>query len=82
MQTSGNFDFAGTGAMQVAVVWSGATYLTMSVTCSSGSQDVGGTGAMQATLPDAAGECQATVTEPAPESTPLTFTITIGPAGG
>ncbi len=68
--------------MQVAVVWSGSTYLTMSVSCPSGSQSVGGTGAMQATLPDASGECQATVSEPAPESTSLTFTITIGPAGG
>ena len=32
----------GPGAMQVAVVWSGATYLTMSVSCPSGSQNDGG----------------------------------------
>jgi hypothetical protein len=68
--------------MQVSVVWSGATYLTMVVSCPNGSQSVGGTSAMQATLPDAAGSCRATVSEPSTESTALTFTITIGPAGG
>ncbi len=82
VHTSSNFGFAGTGAMQVSVVWSGATYLSMNVNCPSGNQNVGGTGAMQVTLPDASGECQATVSEPAPGSTSLTFTITIGPAGG
>lgn len=82
VQTSSNFDFAGSGAMQVAVVWSGNTYLTLSVSCPTGGQDVGGTAAMQATLPDASGECQATVAEPSAESTPVTFTLTIGPAGG
>jgi hypothetical protein len=37
---------------------------------------------MAADLPDAAGSCMATVTEPAPESVTLSYTITIGPAGG
>ena len=82
VDTSDAFSFTGTGAMQVAVVWSGSTYLNLSVSCPSGSQSDGGTGAMQETLPDASGECQATVSEPASESTSLTFTISIGPTGG
>jgi len=68
--------------MEISVVWSGATYLTMVVSCPNASQTVGGTSAMAATLPNAAGSCMATVTEPSSESVALTFTITIGPAGG
>jgi hypothetical protein len=81
-ERSGSVGFTGTGAMQVSVVWSGTTYLTMQVSCASGSQVVGGSSAMQASLPDASGSCLATVSEPATESTALTYTITIGPAGG
>jgi len=33
-------------------------------------------------LPDATGSCRATVSEPSSESAALTYTITIGPAGG
>jgi hypothetical protein len=54
----------------------------MVVSCANGNQSVGGTSAMQASLPDAQGSCRATVSEPSSESTALTFTITIGPAGG
>ena len=68
--------------MQVSVVWSGPTYLTMQVSCPSGTQNVGGSSAMAASLPDASGSCLATVSEPTSESTALTYTITIGPAGG
>lgn len=68
--------------MQVSVTWSGDTYLTMQVSCASGSQNVGGSSAMAASLPDASGSCLATVSEPASESAALTYTITIGPAGG
>ena len=50
--------------------------------CPSGSQSVGGTTAMAVSLPDASGGCQATVDEPSSESTSLTYTVTIGPAGG
>jgi hypothetical protein len=82
LQTSQAFVFTGSGAIEVSVVWSGSTYLTMVVSCPTGSQSVGGTSAMQATLPDAAGSCRATVNEPSSESTTLTFTITIGPPGG
>jgi hypothetical protein len=81
-QRSSSVGFTGTGAMQISVVWSGSTYLTMQVSCPSGSQDVGGSSAMQASLPDASGSCLATVSEPASESTTLTYTITIGPSGG
>jgi hypothetical protein len=81
-QRSSSVGFTGTGAMQVSVVWSGPTYLTMQVSCPSGSQTVGGSSAMGASLPDASGSCLATVSEPASESTALTYTITIGPAGG
>jgi hypothetical protein len=82
LQSSNQFGFTGTGAMEVSVVWSGNTYLTMEVSCPSGDQSVGGTSAMAASLPDASGNCLATVSEPASESTSLTYTITIGPAGG
>jgi hypothetical protein len=81
-QRSSSVGFTGTGAMQVSVVWSGPTQLTMQVSCPNGSQNVGGSSAMAASLPDASGSCLATVTEPASESTALTYTITIGPAGG
>jgi len=81
-QTSKVFAFTGSGATEVSVVWSGSTYLTMVVSCPDASQSVGGTSAMQATLPNAAGSCRATVSEPSSESATLTFTITIGPPGG
>jgi hypothetical protein len=82
VQSSTSFDFAGTESMEVSVVWSGETYLTMSVDCPGDDQDVGGTSAMQVSLADASGECAATVSEPAPGSTPLTFTFSTGPADG
>jgi hypothetical protein len=81
VQTSNKYGFTGTGAMQISVVWSGSTYLSLQVTCPSGDQSSGGTAAMEALLPDASGSCFATVTEPASESTSLTYAITIGPAG-
>jgi hypothetical protein len=79
--TSHSYSFTGTGAMQVSVVWSGNTYLTLVVSCPNGSQTVGGTSAMAANLPNALGACMATVTEPATESVALSYTITIGPTG-
>jgi hypothetical protein len=82
LQTSNSFTFTGSGAMDIAVVWSGDTYLTMSVECPAGGQSVGGTSGMQASLSDASGSCSATVSEPSSESVPLTYTITIGPTGG
>jgi mannosyl-glycoprotein endo-beta-N-acetylglucosaminidase len=81
-QRSSSVGFTGTGAMQISVVWSGPTYLTMQVSCPNGTQNVGGSSAMAASLPDASGSCLATVSEPTSESTALTYTITIGPAGG
>jgi len=82
LQASNGYGFAGTGAMQISVLWSGTTYLTMSISCPNGNQNVGGTSAMEASLPDATGNCRATVSEPSSESAALTYTITIGPAGG
>ena len=82
LQSSNKYGFTGSGAMEVSVVWSGTTYLTMEVSCPSGDQSVGGTSAMAASLPDASGSCLATVSEPASESSSLTYTISIGPAGG
>ena len=81
-ESSDRFGFTGTGAMEISVVWSGNTYLTMQVSCPNGGQSVGGTAAMAASLPDASGSCLATVTEPTSETTSLTYTISIGPAGG
>jgi hypothetical protein len=82
LQPSNKYGFTGTGAMEVSVVWSGSTYLTMEVSCPSGDQSVGGTSAMAASLPAASGSCLATVTEPTSEATSLTYTISIGPTGG
>jgi hypothetical protein len=81
-EPSNKFGFTGSGAMEISVVWSGDTYLTMQVSCANGGQNVGGTTAMAASLPDASGSCLATVSEPTTETTSLTYTITIGPAGG
>jgi hypothetical protein len=81
-EPSNKFGFTGTGAMEISVVWSGTTYLTMQVSCANGGQNVGGTAAMAASLADASGSCLATVSEPTSESTSLTYTISIGPAGG
>jgi len=82
LQTSDGYGFTGTGAMQISVLWSGTTYLTMTVTCPNGTQNVGGTSAMEASLPDASGSCRATVSEPSSETAALTYMITIGPGGG
>jgi hypothetical protein len=82
VQTSGRYGFTGAGAMQVSVVWSSDTYLTLDVECPSGDQSAGGTSAMATSIPDASGSCVATVSEPATESTALTYTIAISPTGG
>jgi len=82
VQSSNGYGFTGTGATQIAVLWSGDTYLTLAVSCPNGGQNVGGTSAMEASLPDASGSCRATVSEPASEMASLTYTITIGPASG
>jgi hypothetical protein len=82
LQRSNGFAFTGRGPTVISVSWSGSTYLTLVASCPSGSQNVGGTSVMAVTLPNASGSCLATVSEPASESTALTYTITIGPAGG
>jgi hypothetical protein len=81
-QQSNGFAFTASGPTTVSVVWSGSTYLTLDVSCPGGSQTAGGTSAMAVTLPTASGSCLATVSEPASESTALTYTITIAPSGG
>ncbi len=82
-QTSSNiYSFTGQGATRVSVTWSGATYLTMSVTCSGFDQSTGGSSAMSLSVPDAQGSCQATVSEPTTESNTLSYTIAIDPSGG
>jgi hypothetical protein len=81
LQNSGVFVVNGSGPTEVSVLWSTPVYLTMTVSCPDTSQTVGGTTAMQTSLPDASG-CQATVSEPPSESSSLTYTVTIGPAGG
>ncbi|MFZ0250957.1 MAG: hypothetical protein WAL61_13505 [Acidimicrobiales bacterium] len=82
LDADNKYGFTGTGAMEVSVVWSGDTYLSLQVSCTSGDQSAGGTSAMEASLPDASGSCFATVSEPASETVALTYTISIGPAGG
>jgi hypothetical protein len=81
-EDSGGFAVIGSGPTEISVVWSVPVYLTVTVTCPGGSQTVGGTTAMETSIPDAVPGCQATVSEPASESTSLTYTITFGPAGG
>ncbi len=81
-QTSESFSFTGTSTMQVAVQWSSSTYLTLQVSCPGATQSAGGTAAMAASVPDATGTCTATVAEPGSEMASVSFTITIGPAGG
>jgi hypothetical protein len=82
LEASNQFGFTGAGKMTVSVVWSGDTHLAMSVICPSGGHDVGGTSSMEASVPNASGNCTATVTEPSSESVSLTYTISWGPAGG
>ena len=82
LQDSNSYAFTGAGATQIVVLWSGSTYLALSVTCPTGGQSVGGTSGMQATLADAGGSCTATVSEPSTEDVSLTYTITIGPPSG
>jgi hypothetical protein len=77
-ETAQVFDFSGSGT--ISVLWSGDVYLKMTVVCPNGSQTIGGTGGIQMPV-DSTGTCQATVSEPAPESTAVTFNIS-GPAGG
>jgi hypothetical protein len=82
-QTSSNvYAFNGQGPTRVAVTWSGATYLTMSVTCSGFNQSTGGSSAMSMSIPNAQGACQATVGEPTTENDTLSYTIAIDPTGG
>jgi hypothetical protein len=64
------------------VSWGSATYLSLDVACANGSQSSGGSSAMAVSLPDAQGSCTATVSEPTSEDVAVSFTITIGPAGG
>jgi hypothetical protein len=82
-QTSSNiYAFTGQGPTRISVTWSGATYLTMAVTCSGFNQSTGGSSAMSMSLPNAQGACQATVSEPTTESDTLSYTIAIDPSGG
>ena len=83
LQTSNSYGFTGTGAMEISVLWSGDHLSDHGRSAApSGSESVGGTSAMAASVPDASGSCLATVNEPSSESAALTYTITIGPAGG
>ncbi|HVB92214.1 MAG TPA: hypothetical protein VND70_08960 [Acidimicrobiales bacterium] len=79
---SNTYAFTGNGSVQVSVTWGNDTYLSLDVSCPNVSQSVGGSSAMAVTLSDAQGACQATVSEPATESTTLTYNIAIGPPGG
>jgi hypothetical protein len=79
---SNTYGFTGDGPTEISVTWSGDTYLSLVVTCPDANQSVGGSSAMAASLPDAEGLCQATVSEPTSEDTTLAYTITIGPGNG
>ena len=81
LQTSNKFGFTGSGAMEISVVWSGSTYLTMEVTCPSGEQTSGGLGHGRLP-PRRQRELHRHGQQPTSESTSLTYTISIGPAGG
>jgi hypothetical protein len=82
-QTSSTiYAFSGQGPTRISVTWSGATYLTMSVTCSGFNQSTGGSSAMSMSIPNAQGACQAAVSEPTTENDTLSYTIAIDPTGG
>ena len=82
LQTSNSYGFTGTGAMEISVLWSGTTYLTMEVSCPNGSRERRRDVRHGGVPPRRAGSCLAAVHEPSSESASLTYTITIGPAGG
>ena len=81
-ESSSTYAFTGAGATTVSVVWSGAAYLTMSVGCGGSDQSVGGNSAMTAQIPDAAGSCSATISEPVADPVPVSYTVTIAPSNG
>jgi hypothetical protein len=76
--TSSVYAFTSSGPMNVAVTWSTNTQLTLTVSCPAFTQSAGGSSAMAVSLPAAEGSCRATVSEPAPGSTTVAYSITIG----
>jgi hypothetical protein len=76
--SSSVYAFTSNGPMEVSVTWGTNTQLTLVVSCPSFNQSAGGSSAMAVSLPAAEGSCRATVTEPAPETTPVAYSITIG----
>jgi hypothetical protein len=81
--SSTTFDFNGQGPTRISATWSNGTYLTLSMNCSgSAAQNTGGSSALSMTVPDAQGDCQATLSEPTSESVTLSYTLTIDPTSG
>ena len=81
-QRSSAFGFTGTGAMEVSVIVVGCHLPDDGRQLSERRPERRRVFCHGGALPDASGSCLATVSEPSSESAALTYTITIGPAGG
>jgi hypothetical protein len=80
--SSATYSFTGQGPSRVSVTWSGSTYLTLQVTCTGFNQSTGGSSAMALSIPNAQGQCQATLSEPTTENTTVSYTLSVTPTGG
>lgn len=81
-QTSMTYQFAGTGPTDVSVTWSSSTYLSLHVTCSGFDQTSGGSSVISLSIPNAQGTCQAVLSEPAPATAVVSYTLTVNPGSG
>jgi hypothetical protein len=78
--TSAMYTFTADGPTQVSVSWATADTLLLSVTCPSGTVNEQGSSSVTITTADTSGQCQATLSEPASDSSTVSYDITIEPA--
>jgi hypothetical protein len=77
--TSAIYPATAGGSLRVSARWSGSTTLTLSVDCPDAARSASGTSSVTVTLPQAEGDCQATLSEPSTESDTVSYTLSIGP---
>ncbi|HEY1830052.1 MAG TPA: hypothetical protein VGG38_07415 [Acidimicrobiales bacterium] len=75
------YGFTGAGSSRVTASWSDSTYMTLSVACSGFSQSTGGSSAAAISVPDAQGDCQATLSDPSSTADTIDYTIEVSPNG-
>jgi hypothetical protein len=78
--TSAMYAFTADGPTRVSASWATADTLLLSVTCPSGTTNEEGSSSVTITTAANAGSCQATLSEPASDSSTVSYTITIEPA--